>query len=36
VNGAVLEVDGGLTAGFLTRRHGADLASRSMAGEPNP
>lgn len=26
VNGTVLEVDGGLTAGFLTHRHGADLA----------
>jgi len=26
VNGAVLEVDGGLTAGFLTHRHGADFA----------
>lgn len=28
VNGAVLEVDGGLTAGFLTHRRGADLAMR--------
>ena len=26
VNGAVLEVDGGLTAGFLTHRHGSDYA----------
>ncbi|OAF16475.1 SDR family NAD(P)-dependent oxidoreductase [Bradyrhizobium neotropicale] len=26
INGAVLEVDGGLTAGFLTHRHGADFA----------
>ncbi|MCB8821092.1 SDR family NAD(P)-dependent oxidoreductase [Microvirga rosea] len=29
VNGAVLEVDGGLTAGFLTHRHGADFAMKS-------
>jgi 3-oxoacyl-[acyl-carrier protein] reductase len=28
VNGAVLEVDGGLTAGFMTHRHGADLARK--------
>lgn len=28
VNGAVLEVDGGLTAGFLTHRNGADLAMK--------
>ncbi len=28
VNGAVLEVDGGLTAGFLTHKHGADFAMR--------
>jgi len=33
INGAVLEVDGGLTAGFLTHRHGADFASK--AGGPN-
>ncbi len=33
VNGAVLEVDGGLTAGFMTHRHGADLARK--AGGPN-
>ncbi|WP_274535506.1 hypothetical protein [Bradyrhizobium canariense] len=26
VNGAVLEVDGGLTAAFVTHRHGADFA----------
>jgi len=31
INGAVLEVDGGLTAGFMTHRHGADLARK---GEP--
>jgi len=30
INGAVLEVDGGLTAGFLTHRHGADFASKSL------
>jgi len=29
VNGAVLEVDGGLTAGYLTHRHGADFATNS-------
>lgn len=29
INGAVLEVDGGLTAGFLTHRHGADMARKS-------
>ncbi|MET4201645.1 SDR family NAD(P)-dependent oxidoreductase [Bradyrhizobium sp. LA6.12] len=39
VNGAVLEVDGGLTAGFLTHRHGADFAradanSRNMEKKP--
>ncbi|MFB9269980.1 SDR family NAD(P)-dependent oxidoreductase [Bradyrhizobium erythrophlei] len=34
INGAVLEVDGGLTAGFLTHRHGADLARKSPG--PNP
>jgi 3-oxoacyl-[acyl-carrier protein] reductase len=28
VNGAVLEVDGGLTAGFLTHRHGGDFATK--------
>ena len=33
VNGAVLELDGGLTAGFLTHRHGADLARKR--GGPN-
>ena len=31
INGAVLEVDGGLTAGFLTHRHGADFASKTIA-----
>ncbi|WP_084806645.1 SDR family NAD(P)-dependent oxidoreductase [Bradyrhizobium sp. NAS80.1] len=34
VNGAVLEVDGGLTAGFLTHRHGADFA-RAAANTKN-
>ena len=29
--GAVLEVDGGLTAGFLTHRHGADFASKTIS-----
>lgn len=33
VNGAVLEVDGGVTAGFMTHRHGADMARK--AGGPN-
>lgn len=33
INGAVLEIDGGLTAGFLTHRHGADFARKS--GGPN-
>ena len=33
INGAVLEVDGGLTAGFLTHRRGADFASKR--GGPN-
>lgn len=31
INGAVLEVDGGLTAGFLTHHHGADFASKTIA-----
>jgi len=31
INGAVLEVDGGLTAGFLTHRHGADFATKSIS-----
>jgi NAD(P)-dependent dehydrogenase (short-subunit alcohol dehydrogenase family) len=31
VNGAVLTVDGGLTAGYSTSWHGADLASRKLA-----
>lgn len=30
VNGAVVEVDGGLTAGFMTHRHGADFGARSI------
>ena len=34
VNGAVLEVDGGLTAGFLTHRRGADLAMRETFHHP--
>lgn len=33
INGAVLEVDGGLTAGFMTHRHGADLARRAKTEE---
>lgn len=33
INGAVLEVDGGLTAGFMTHRHGADLARRARTEE---
>jgi len=35
INGAVLEVDGGLTAGFMTHRHGADLA-RKAGGPSDP
>lgn len=31
INGAMLEIDGGLTAGFLTHRHGADFASKTLA-----
>ncbi|HEX6980703.1 MAG TPA: SDR family NAD(P)-dependent oxidoreductase [Alphaproteobacteria bacterium] len=31
VNGAVLPVDGGLTAGFLTRAHGTDFASTRLS-----
>ena len=31
INGAVLEVDGGLTAGFLTHHHGADFASKTIS-----
>jgi 3-oxoacyl-[acyl-carrier protein] reductase len=31
INGAVLEVDGGLTAGFMTHRHGADFARNTDA-----
>jgi hypothetical protein len=27
----VLEVDGGLTAGFLTHHHGADFASKTIS-----
>jgi 3-oxoacyl-[acyl-carrier protein] reductase len=33
ITGAVLEVDGGLTAGFMTHRHGADLARRTSTSE---
>lgn len=29
VNGAILEVDGGLTAGYLTHRHGDDFATHA-------
>jgi 3-oxoacyl-[acyl-carrier protein] reductase len=29
VNGAILEVDGGLTAGYLTHRSGADFATHA-------
>lgn len=40
INGAVLEVDGGLTAGYLTHRQGADMAQKpkgaDMAQKPNP
>ncbi len=34
VNGAVVEVDGGLTAGFLTHRGGADYAVHALAAAP--
>jgi 3-oxoacyl-[acyl-carrier protein] reductase len=34
VNGAVVEVDGGLTAGYLTHRNGADYAVVSLAAQP--
>lgn len=34
VNGAVVEVDGGLTAGYLTHRNGADYAVHSLAAQP--
>jgi NAD(P)-dependent dehydrogenase (short-subunit alcohol dehydrogenase family) len=34
INGAVLEVDGGLTAGFMTHRQGADFA-RKTDGQKN-
>jgi NAD(P)-dependent dehydrogenase (short-subunit alcohol dehydrogenase family) len=30
INGVVLPVDGGLTAGYFTRRSGADLSSKSL------
>lgn len=30
VNGVVLPVDGGLTAGYFTHLHGADYGSRSL------
>jgi hypothetical protein len=31
INGAVLPVDGGATAGYLTRWNGADYASNALA-----
>ena len=34
INGAVLELDGGLTAGFLTHRHGADFARKRGPNDP--
>jgi 3-oxoacyl-[acyl-carrier protein] reductase len=34
VNGAVVEVDGGLTAGYLTHRQGADFALHSLPAAP--
>ncbi len=34
VNGAVLEVDGGLTAGYLTHRKGSDYAVHALAAQP--
>jgi 3-oxoacyl-[acyl-carrier protein] reductase len=34
VNGAIVDVDGGLTAGYLTHRHGADYAVHTMPIEP--
>ena len=33
-NGAVLDVDGGLTAGFLTHQQGGDYAVHQLAAEP--
>jgi len=36
VNGAVVPVDGGLTAGFLTHRQGRDYASAAMENPPQP
>jgi 3-oxoacyl-[acyl-carrier protein] reductase len=33
VNGAVIPVDGGLTAGFLTHRHGRDFASKALESD---
>jgi hypothetical protein len=33
VTGAVLPVDAGLTAGFLTRGKGSDLASQRLLAE---
>lgn len=32
VTGTILPVDGGLTAGHITRRHGADLSSKRLLG----
>ena len=34
VNGTVVDVDGGLTAGYLTHRQGADYAVHSLSGQP--
>lgn len=34
VNGAVVDVDGGLTAGYLTHRHGADYAVHALPAAP--
>jgi 3-oxoacyl-[acyl-carrier protein] reductase len=34
VNGAVVEVDGGLTAGYLTHRQGADFAMHALPASP--
>ena len=34
VNGTVVDVDGGLTAGYLTHRQGADFAMHALAAAP--
>jgi 3-oxoacyl-[acyl-carrier protein] reductase len=34
VTGSILEVDGGLTSGFLTHRQGADYALHGQADAP--